>query len=515
MKKLISIFIALCVVMANPFSFSVFAENEIKTITANRSNGDTGYDILYKSTNRWSEVIQSYIFQDKDNEFSVFDVGYDGINVDTYDMSYKQIRTKSIPMELELFGGFYSGENYNYIVFGQENMEEDDSKEVIRVVKYDKSFKRISACAVTDCYTTIPFDAGSLRMAEYGSELTIHTTRQRYLTPDDGLRHQSQLTIVLDTNTMKVTNQLVPFQNNHVSHSFNQFVQYYNGKSILIDHGDAYPRAVVLNKCRGNYNRYEAIKLFQMPGDIGANCTGITVGGFEISKNNFIVAINTIDHNKATDYDSFRIYGLDKDERNIMLLISDHSNTDTNKVKKVYLTDYIGKNKLASTPYLVKLSDERFMVMWEEFEYSSNRGVKDNGVKFIIVDEDGKAIYTTKEDKSAVLSSDCQPTRIGNNIVWYRNTSNKRIFYIIDLDKDKQQDTSANDGDVNGDGRVTALDNAYLARYLAKWTGYDETNVNLIAADTNGDGKVTALDNAVLARYLAKWTGYDTLPYVK
>ena len=68
-------------------------------------------------------------------------------------------------------------------------------------------------------------------------------------------------------------------------------------------------------------------------------------------------------------------------------------------------------------------------------------------------------------------------------------------------------------GDVNSDGRVTALDNAFLARYLAKWTGYDETNVDLAAADTNNDGKVTALDNAVLARHLAKWTGYDGLPY--
>ena len=68
-------------------------------------------------------------------------------------------------------------------------------------------------------------------------------------------------------------------------------------------------------------------------------------------------------------------------------------------------------------------------------------------------------------------------------------------------------------GDVNGDNKVTALDNAYLARYLAKWSGYDDTTVNTKAADVNGDGRVTALDNAVLARYLAKWAGYGVLPY--
>ena len=70
-------------------------------------------------------------------------------------------------------------------------------------------------------------------------------------------------------------------------------------------------------------------------------------------------------------------------------------------------------------------------------------------------------------------------------------------------------------GDVNGDSKITALDNAYLARYLAKWKGYDESVVDTSAADTNDDGKVTAMDNAVLARYLAKWKGYDLLPYIK
>lgn len=70
-------------------------------------------------------------------------------------------------------------------------------------------------------------------------------------------------------------------------------------------------------------------------------------------------------------------------------------------------------------------------------------------------------------------------------------------------------------GDINGDGKVTALDNAFLSRYFAKWKGYDETAVDLSAADTNGDERVTALDNAVLARHLAKWKGYNELPYIK
>lgn len=65
-------------------------------------------------------------------------------------------------------------------------------------------------------------------------------------------------------------------------------------------------------------------------------------------------------------------------------------------------------------------------------------------------------------------------------------------------------------GDVNDDGRVNALDSAYLSRYIAKWTG---VSINLNAADVNKDGKINALDSAILKRHIARWTNYGTLPH--
>ena len=56
-------------------------------------------------------------------------------------------------------------------------------------------------------------------------------------------------------------------------------------------------------------------------------------------------------------------------------------------------------------------------------------------------------------------------------------------------------------GDVNDDGRVSALDAAIIARKLAEGKSSD---LNKWAADYNGDGKVTALDCAEIARFLAK-----------
>ena len=64
-------------------------------------------------------------------------------------------------------------------------------------------------------------------------------------------------------------------------------------------------------------------------------------------------------------------------------------------------------------------------------------------------------------------------------------------------------------GDVNGDGKINTLDRMILARYLAKWDGYEERIADMRAADVNGDGKVNTLDRMILARYLAKWDGYE------
>ena len=384
------------------------------------------------SKEKWANIVKSYIIDNNDGTFYVFDKKYSNDNyiyIDTYDSkTYQLLSTQKVETELDLFGGFYSGEKYNYIVFGQENREENDNKEVIRIVKYDKQFNRIDECSIKggESFTINPFYASTLRMAENENELTVHTSRERYLT-DDGLNHQSQLTIILDTDTMKTKNYLGEFQKNHVGHSFNQFAQYDGDKLILVDHGDAYPRSIVLNKESGS--EFTEVDLFKIPGAIGANCTGVTVGGFEISNDNYLVAINSIDHNKVTEYQHFAMIGLGLDERDIILLTCDKN---TNSVKQIKFTDYINNNMLGSTPYLVKIGDNRFMLMWEEFIYN-NKNAESNGMKYVEIDGNGNKLTEIMHNKNFNLSSDCKPQVIDNKVVWYNNVEMGRIFYSIDI----------------------------------------------------------------------------------
>lgn len=65
-------------------------------------------------------------------------VYYDGeqIGVEYYDSSFNIVSRTAIAMELSLWGGFYAGTDAYYIVEGQNNTDEDDDAEVIRVIKY-------------------------------------------------------------------------------------------------------------------------------------------------------------------------------------------------------------------------------------------------------------------------------------------------------------------------------------------------------------------------------------------
>lgn len=412
--------------------FNIAAEADEENITIHNSKGSSKAVRqmgTYDSTQRWSTVVQSYVYDNNDGTFTVFDNGYNGsITADIYNASdYSYVSGVTIPMELSAFGGFYAGEKYNYIVFGQNNANSSNSVEVIRIVKYSKDFKRISSVSVKDCYTCYPFNAGSLRFAEGGGELIIHTARKRY----DG--HQSQLTLILDSESLELKNKndLGSLQRNHVSHSFNQFVLYDNGKFLLGDHGDAYPRSIGLHiYSDGKYSK--EITLMDIPGDVGANCTGVTMGGLEFSDTHYLSAINSIDHSKVTKYTSNNMEGLKSDERNIVIL---SANKETGATNKIYLTDYVDKGLIGSTPYLVKISDNSFIALWEEFNVSTG---KSNCVKYVKLDGEGKAISEVKKLSNTNLSSDCQPTVIDNKIMWYINkTDGTRNIYSIDLEKEK------------------------------------------------------------------------------
>jgi hypothetical protein len=422
------------------FLFSKTPKNAHRVIPSYQANTNSASS----SFARWSSPLKTYLISNDDNTISVIEAN-ETLNIETYDENYKLISKKKLDYELPLFGGFYSGEKYNYIAYGDTNTEEDDNKEVIRIVKYNKKFKRIDSVSIKggESITYVPFDAGCGRMSEQGNQLVFHTSRLRYTT-SDGKNHQSQLTIVVDTSSMTVLNYLGEFQENHVSHSFDQYVQFDGDTYVLIDHGDAYPRSVVLHKISkdvdydeyreyGIYEdksriAYDRLNLFNIPGASGANCTGVSIGGFEVSSDNYIVAINSVDHSLVTEYTNFSMKGLETDQRDIIICTLPKNSTEDSKVKQIILAEYTGTDKIASIPQIVKISKDKFMVLWQEFSLYNSVG----NLKYVFLDKAGKPITKVKSVKNFRLSK-CKPIVIDNEVVWYTNEKGCRIFYTIPL----------------------------------------------------------------------------------
>lgn len=491
LKSFLAILLMLTFLCVNAFGISSETLVYPSSVTGNKQNENKMTASV--STRRWSTNSNSYIYKEDDKYITV-DFGEELV-VNTYDNDFKLLSSKILEKELDKFGGFYHAVDYNYVLFGSDNPDESDSAEVLRLVRYKKDFSRVDSGSVSNCFTVSPFNAGSASISECNEKIIIHTSRKRYKT-EDGLNHQSQLTVIMDKKTLNVENYLGRFQSNHVSHSFNQFVKSDGDNFVMVDHGDAYPRSILLTEYSTVTNSNNKITLFEIPGEIGANCTGVTVGGLEISDTSYLVPINSVDHSKITEYDSFNMTGLGLDERNIILLIKE-KNSDSN-TKETVLTDYIDKGYLGSTPYIVKVESDKYAVLWQEFKYIDG-AIKNNGLKMIFVDGQGNKL-TDIICSDAILSHDCQPIFDGEHIVWYVNiNSTNRLFFKVSVSEFVEGDVTFTPGDINADGTVNSSD-ALLTllhsagRVTLKNTGY-------FAGDVNTDFIINSTDALLILQY--------------
>ena len=386
------------------------------------SSGTRSDNAHYNDYTVWSSPVTSYMYQNSSNKLvRVENIG-DNVVVETYDNNGKLISSKQIKKELGTFGGFYSGKNYNYLVFGQMNKSESDKCEIMRVVKYSKDWKKIKSISVKGANTYIPFEAGSLRMTETGNKLYIHTCHEMYDDTGDGVHHQANMTYVVDETSMTVVDSYYDVMNiaqaGYVSHSFNQFVQT-DGKYLFrVDHGDGYPRGITLVKSKigGDITNVEYTIPVDLSNVTGYNPTGASVGGFELSENNCIIAGNAVDFN----VEGADCYGY----RNVFVSVTSKDLMQTNVV---WLTKYSQKDKITvSTPQLVKLNDLQFLVMWEE-----QKGSGDPCLKMATIDECGK--LTSGIIQSDMVLSDCQPILCSDGMVrWYTTNNSTPKIYGVD-----------------------------------------------------------------------------------
>ncbi len=383
---------------------------------------------------RWSNPIYSYLAPTSDGGLMRFqyETGNDYF-VEYFDGDFNIKSTRMIPAELSVFGGFYSsGTNY-YVLTGENNPNQLSTVECFRITKYDLSWNRLGSAGLFDCNTTVPFDAGCARFDMCGKYLIVRTAHEMYASTD-GLNHQANVTIQVDTSTMTITDSLTKVWNSvygYVSHSFNQFLKVDGNTLIAVDHGDAYPRSVALFKYGSDlssgtfYSSCEQVDVLPIAGQIGANDTGVAVGGFEISDTSYLVAYNAIEYG-STDYFA---------NRNVYVGVVDRSDLSVSTVK---LTDFASDGtEYVSVPKLVKLSGSAFLVIWS---------VGDT-VFYQKINADGAPVGSVCSEKGAI--SDCQPVVVGGTAIWYTYDEGKTTFYSIASDMSASVKTVASGHDYN------------------------------------------------------------------
>lgn len=399
------------------------------TVKDRAASGESAFSVTYtkgissttihkpENSGYYGAVTTAKLVQKPDGSFERIEYVNSKVLIENYSSSLTLKSKKYISCELPLFGGCYSGSQYNFLVFGQENPKEKDSVEVIRVVKYDKNWKRVGACSIKGANTYEPFEAGGLSMTETGGMLYIHTCHTMYAS-EDGLHHQANCTFKIQESDMTMQDSYSDIMNissGYVSHSFMQLIETDGEYIYRADLGDAYPRGIALTATRltDKVNRPEKYgTLVSIPGDLGNNYTGFTLGGLKLSEDNYILAGTGV--SKTSDK-----------SRNVWVSASGKEEWKENTN---WITKYSASgNVSARTPKLVKLNQNQFLLMWEEY----NSKLKTYTTRMVLLNPDGKPASDIYQMPLAL--SACEPVVTSSGrVLWYVTDNSAPAFISID-----------------------------------------------------------------------------------
>ncbi|MBR6173350.1 MAG: Ig-like domain-containing protein [Eubacterium sp.] len=378
----------------------------------------------------WSYVYKAYLYEDKEGYLDRIEYADGKVIVEQFakDGAYRQMLA-SIEPELPKFGGFYSAADANYIVYGHDNTGESDEVEVLRVVKYDKNWKRQASLSLYGLDTYRIFDFGTLRMTEYNGVLYIHAAHTMYKL-SDGLNHQESISLAINEERM----QQIGVMKGYVSHSNNQFVMCEGNYIYRIDHEEAYQVGGVeaskhdldtaFNKEFVNAKGLRYVIENSVRNEDGSlsnmhiNYTGFAIGGAAMSSDNILVTYNLDTSKKALN-------------RNAYIGITDKDLRHADNKQLTFYSDSDPVN--VGTPYIVKLNDHQFLVLWEESSTDrelSNYLAEGVVVKYVLVDGSGN-VCSEIGSLSARLS-DCEPIFCSDGRVhWYYTCDSSPVFCTV------------------------------------------------------------------------------------
>lgn len=387
----------------------------------------------------WYHPVTSHLEAAGDGGYDRVEWISDALHAEHYDSGFSFVSGKTIAASTYtptgaadvLWGGYYKGSQYRFVVTGQANPNQSDSVAVIRVTKYSIDWEYLGNVEFSGINVYKPFDGGSVRMAESAGELWIHTCRTMY--GEAEYRHQANLTLRIresDMAKLDCGDEIGGVA--YSSHSFNQYIVAAGGKIYAADHGDAIPRmifatAITPSADGGPGTTGTAYPIVSFKGRPGVNFTGATFDGFETADNGAtLVAAGTI-----TDQDrAFGSSGSAKGSYNVWVgVVSTADGKAT--VKNVTSNAYDGPATVGE-PVLVKMSEDRFLLMWTT-EKKTGYFERHGQIQYVLMDSAGNLIGDISSLDGTL--SDCQPIAVGDSVVWYTTGIWRKSGWKINSDE--------------------------------------------------------------------------------
>lgn len=368
---------------------------------------------LPSSDAMWAEVITSYLYESEEGLVRVQYTGSD-VLTETFSPEGQLLSTKHIDMALPLFGGFFHGQDKNYLLFGQRNPDDSDDCVVLTLQEYSHDWTLQKSLDIKGENTWYPFHGGSCRFTETDTHLYIYSCHEMYAIDD--LHHQANMIFEIDKSSLQITQKYTDIMNiaqaGYVSHSFNQFIRHDGTNLYRVDHGDASPRGIALIKSvlGGDITSVSYTIPYEISGDY-SNYTGVSLGGFELSGTSCLIAGNSINQD---DYDN-------SEQRNIFVTIT---SKDLASTETIWLTNHAENSDIyVSPPYLTKLNESAYLVTWMEDNGSTKKTCA------VTMDDQG---HITDRYTYSNLLSECEPILLENGLVaWYTSQSDGTYLYCI------------------------------------------------------------------------------------
>ena len=330
--------------------------------------------------------------------------------VEYYDNEFNIVSKMKIAMELPLFGGFYSTDNYYYVLSGQYNDDKSDTVECIRLTKYDRSWNRLANCSVSECYTIFPFTHRRASFDISGNKLIIRTCHGMY----NG--HQSNMMLLIDVDTMTLLQMEYNIgYSGYVSHSLQQFVKIDDDHVIGADIGDAFPRALQISCYTGNVSSgvytgkgFKQIQPISFSGPEGNLAVGAHMGGLECSDSSYLVVGTSKDQSNYDTSTTSNVF--------VATVKKDSGESNIN-----WLTSKTEGSTSCTNEHIVKISSNKFFVVWQNENYN---------VQYAFVDGNGDIIGSVYSVTG--LIGGCNPILDGGEIIWFAYSNKKLNFFRVD-----------------------------------------------------------------------------------